>query len=243
MIVAFSSAIYADVPVLVYHRFGPQVLDSMTVRTSVFLSHLQYLRDNGYQVIPMQQMLDWRQGKGTVPDKSVVITIDDGHKTVYTEVLPIIKKYKLPVTLFIYPSAISNAPYALTWSQLNEILATGLVTVQSHTYWHPNFKIEKKRLSQDEYVKFVDIQFNRSRTILEKKLNITLNLLAWPFGIYNSELMQFAEKDHYFAAFALDDKPVTEKSPMYALPRYLMIDAIQIKQFAAMLRHVEKGNR
>jgi Polysaccharide deacetylase len=50
------------------------------------------------------------------------------------------------VTLFVYPSAVSNAAYALTWEQLRELQATGLVDIQSHTYWHPNFREEKRRL-------------------------------------------------------------------------------------------------
>ena len=55
------------------------------------------------------------------------------------------------MTLFIYPSAISNAPYALTWPELTEMAASGLVDIQSHTYWHPNFRQEKARRSQADY--------------------------------------------------------------------------------------------
>lgn len=53
---------------------------------------------------------------------------------------PLLKKYQIPATLFIYPSAISNASYALTWDQLKEMKETGLIDVQSHTFWHPNFR-------------------------------------------------------------------------------------------------------
>jgi hypothetical protein len=52
---------------------------------------------------------------------------------------------RFPVTLFVYPSCISRASYAMTWKQLKELAATPFFSVQSHTFWHPNFKQESKR--------------------------------------------------------------------------------------------------
>src|SRR6185312_13645632 len=147
-----------SVPVLCYHRFGPTVADSMTVTTPVFEAHLMYLHDHGYTVIPLQALVDYELGKAPPPPpRSVVITVDDGHRSVYEQMLPLVKQYNIPVTLFIYPSAISNshAPYAMSWEQLHELVDTGLFSIQSHTYWHPNFKQEKKRLTPAEYDKFV----------------------------------------------------------------------------------------
>jgi peptidoglycan/xylan/chitin deacetylase (PgdA/CDA1 family) len=99
-----------NVPILLYHRFGPTVADGMTITTPVFESHLRYLRENGYTVIPLRKLVDWYLKKGPPPPaKSVVIVEDDAHKTVYSDMLPLAKKYNVPVTVFIYPSAISNA--------------------------------------------------------------------------------------------------------------------------------------
>ena len=47
------------VPILLYHRFGQTVVDGMTITTPVFESHLKYLKDNGYKVIPLRQLVDW----------------------------------------------------------------------------------------------------------------------------------------------------------------------------------------
>ncbi|MGE5300696.1 MAG: exo-beta-N-acetylmuramidase NamZ domain-containing protein [Acidobacteriota bacterium] len=119
------------VAILLYHRFGPVVSDSMTVTTAVFRSHLDYLRTNGFTVIPLRQLVEYYLKKGPPPPAgSVVIVADDGHKSVYTEMLPLMKKYRVPVTLFIYPSAISNAPYAMTWDELREMRKTGLFDIQ-----------------------------------------------------------------------------------------------------------------
>jgi peptidoglycan/xylan/chitin deacetylase (PgdA/CDA1 family) len=104
------------VPILLYHRFGPVATDSMTVTTTLFESQLKYLRDNGYKVIPLRELVDYYLGKRPAPNPhSVVITVDDGHISVYGEMFPLVRRYNIPVTLFIYPSAISNAPYAMTW--------------------------------------------------------------------------------------------------------------------------------
>ena len=149
----------AGVPVLVYHRFGPTVADSMTVTTSVFESQIKWLKANQYTVIPLRTLVSHLRGEGPAPPpKSVVITADDGHKTVFTEMLPIVRAHGIPVTLFIYPSAISNASYAMTWEQLKELQQTGLFDMQSHTYWHPNFKKERQKLSPEEYRKLVEAQ-------------------------------------------------------------------------------------
>ena len=120
------------VPILLYHRFGPTVADGMTVTTTVFESHMKYLHDNGYTVIPLRRLVDHYLGKAPAPKpKSVVIVADDGHKSVYSYMLPVIRRYGYPVTIFAYPSAISNATYAMTWDQLRELKKTGLFDIQS----------------------------------------------------------------------------------------------------------------
>ncbi len=76
----------------------------------------------------------------------------------------------------------------MTWEQIKELMQTGLFDIQSHTYWHPNFKQEKKRRSAAAYDKFVHDQLVDSKKTLEDKLGIKVTLLAWPFGIYNDYL-------------------------------------------------------
>ncbi len=225
-----------SVPVLNYHRFGPSVTDSMTVTTPVFEAQLKWLKDNGYTVIPLRTLVNYLKGEGPPPPpKSVVITADDGHKTVYTEMLPLVRKYGIPVTLFIYPSAISNASYALTWEQLKELHQTGLFDIQSHTLWSPNFKRDKKKLSPEAYNQFVEGQLKKSKTILEKKLGGTVDLLAWPFGIYDDYLEKEAAKTGYVAAFSIDRRHVNTSENIMSQPRYLMTNRDGTKGFAAII--------
>lgn len=225
------------VPILLYHRFGPVVADGMTVTTPVFESHLKYLKDNGYTVIPLRRLVDYYLGKGPLPPpRSVVIVADDGHKTVYTDMFPLVKQYRIPVTLFIYPSAISNASYAMTWDQLRDLKGSGLFDFQSHSYWHPNFKKDKKRMTPAEYKKSVDMQLIKSKEKLEKKLGVRVDMLAWPFGIFDEDLINRAKAAGYSAALTIErhhSGPV--ENPM-TLPRYIIVNADRGKVFEMLLR-------
>lgn len=214
-----------EVLIFDYHRFNTFRSDSMTVRLSVFKFQLQYMAEHGYHFIPLARYVAYKEGKAPPPPpRSVVITMDDGHESVYTEALPLVEKYRIPVTLFIYPSAISNASYAMTWQQLRALKATGLFDIQSHTYWHPNFKIEKRRMTPAQYNKFVDLQLRRSRDVLDRKLGIHVSMLAWPFGIYDQTLTHDASQAGYTAAFALDGRHAGDSDNIMGISRYLVTD-------------------
>ncbi len=223
-------------PILVYHRFGPVLADDMTVTTPVFERQLATIDQRGYRVVPLKGLVAaLGDSAESLPERSVVLTIDDGHRTVYSDLYPLIRKYRLPVTLFIYPSAISNAPYALTWAQLGEMKASGLVDIQSHTFWHPNFDVEKRRLDPVAYEHFVRDQFAKSRAILQQKLGGTVDLLAWPFGIHNEELARWAGQAGYRAAFTIERRPAVRADNLMALPRYIVVDADRGARYEALL--------
>jgi peptidoglycan/xylan/chitin deacetylase (PgdA/CDA1 family) len=152
----------------------------------------------------------------------LAITADDGHKSVYTEMFPLLKKYNIPATLFLYPSAISNASYAMTWNQLREIKESGFFDFQSHTFWHPNFKEEKKRLKPAEYEDFVEKQLKKSKERLQKEFDVKVDMLAWPFGIFDDWLMRKSVEVGYIAGFTMERRHVSPSENMMALPRYLI---------------------
>jgi peptidoglycan/xylan/chitin deacetylase (PgdA/CDA1 family) len=230
------AATAAGVPILLYHRFGPTVADSMTITTPVFEAHLKYLKENGYKVIPLSQLIAWYQKKGPAPaPKSVVIVADDGHKSVYSDMYPLAKKYNVPVTLFVYPSAISNAKYAMKWDQLRELKKTGLFDIQSHTYWHPNFKKDRKKMAAAEFEKSVDMQLKKSKARLEKELGGKVDLLAWPFGIYDDYLLKKAAEAGYVGTFTIEAHHAGSADNLMRLPRYLLINGDQGKAFAQIV--------
>jgi peptidoglycan/xylan/chitin deacetylase (PgdA/CDA1 family) len=224
------------IPILLYHRLGPMVADNMTVTTAVFRDQLRFLKDQGYTIIPLKQLVAYFLGKEPPPpSRAVVITADDGHRSAFTDMFPLVRQYNCPVTLFIYPSAISNATYALTWDQLREMRASGLFDIESHTYWHPNFQKEKKRLTPSQYEIFVEMQLTRAKETLDNKLGIRVDMLAWPFGLYDEEVIRQAGKAGYIAAFTMERRSAsTDDNPM-ALPRYLVTNADIGKRFERLV--------
>jgi peptidoglycan/xylan/chitin deacetylase (PgdA/CDA1 family) len=224
-----------EVTILAYHRFGATVADSMTVRTATFRSHLEYLATHQHPVIPLRSLVSYLQsGAPRPPAGAVVITIDDGHQSVVREVLPLVREFNVPVTLFIYPSAISNASYAMTWTDLQALVRTGRFDVQSHTYWHPNFRNEKRRLAPAAYHAFAVKQLAQSRTVLQRRLGATADLVAWPFGVYNDEAIAIARDVGYVAGFGLGQRCVTRRDDIMTLPRFLVTEVTRAG-FVSML--------
>jgi peptidoglycan/xylan/chitin deacetylase (PgdA/CDA1 family) len=224
------------VPILLYHRLGPTVADSMTITTPVFESHMKYLHDNGYTVIPLRRLVDHYRGKAPAPPpKSVVIVEDDAHRSVYEYMLPVIRRYRYPVTIFVYPSAVSNAAYAMTWDQLRELKKTGLFDIQSHTYWHPNFKREKRKLAPAAYEKLVDTQLQKAKSKLESEVGGPVDLLAWPFGICDDHLLQRAALAGYVSTFTIERRHATAQDNRMKLPRYLLTHSDSGSAFARLL--------
>jgi peptidoglycan/xylan/chitin deacetylase (PgdA/CDA1 family) len=226
----------ASVPILVYHRFGSVATELTTIRTETFVEELEWLHANRIAVIPLHQLIDrLRAGQDPADSPSVVLTADDGHESVYTDMYPLIKQYRTPITLFVYPSAISNSKTALTWDQLSKMAASGLVEVQSHTFWHPDFHVEKSRLTPTEYQQFTRNQLVLSKTRIEAHLHHQVDLLSWPFGIHDSQLEKWAAEVGYVAGFGIEHERVRRGDDLFALPRFEVTDADRGTRFAALV--------
>jgi peptidoglycan/xylan/chitin deacetylase (PgdA/CDA1 family) len=237
----FSLASFAgdtqNIPILCYHNFNPVKPGSMNLTPERLEAQLKWIKDNGYTVIPLKEAVDYLQGRReSIPAKSVVITADDGWQSVYTYMYPLIKKYNVPVTLFIYPQTISEGKHAMTWAELKELQKTGLFDIQGHTYWHPNFKQERKKMSAVNYDKFVNRQLAHSKTVLEDKLGTKISFLAWPFGIYDKYLEQQAANAGYAMSFSIDARPANKNFRPMAQPRFMIIQGQSMNTFAAIVK-------
>jgi len=225
-----------NIPILCYHNLNPTVPGSMNITPQKFEAQLKWLKDNGFKVIPLKDAVEYLQGThAALPAKSVVITADDGWQSVYTYMFPLVRKYNIPVTLFIYPQTISNGKHAMSWDELKELQHSGFFDIQGHTNSHPNFKQEKKSLSSSRYEKFVKGELVDSKKILEDKLHDKITLLAWPFGIYNSYLEQEAAKAGYVMAFSIDARKANRSYRPMAQPRFMIVEGLSMKTFASIL--------
>jgi peptidoglycan/xylan/chitin deacetylase (PgdA/CDA1 family) len=230
-----------NIPILCYHNLNPTKPGSMNLTPQKFEAQVKWLKDNGFTIIPLKDAVEYLQGsRASLPPKSVVISADDGWKSIYTYMYPIVRKYNIPVTLFIYPETISNGKHALTWDELKELQHSGFFDIQGHTYSHQNFKLEKKHLSPSNYEKFVINELAHSKKILEDKLQIKITLLAWPFGIYNSYLEQQAKAAGYTMAFSIDARTANKSFRPMAQPRFMIVDGLTMKSFTGI---VNEANR
>ena len=230
-----------NIPILVYHNLNPTKPGSMNLTPQRVEGQFKWLKDNGYTVIPLKNVVEYLQGKrDSLPAKAVVITADDGWKSDYTYLYPLVKKYNIPVTLFIYPQTISEGKNALTWTELKELQQTGLFDVQDHTYSHPNFKHMKKQLSPAAYQKFVTNELVKSKQILEQKLGTPISLLAWPFGIYDPYLEQAAANAGYSMAFTIDYRTANKNFRPMAQPRFMMVEGQSMATFTGIIKEAGK---
>lgn len=81
----------------------------MRMNTDVFRAQMQALKASGVPVISMKEFLEWKLGSRQLPAKCVMITIDDGWKSVYTDAYPILKETGFPFTVFPYTKFITAA--------------------------------------------------------------------------------------------------------------------------------------
>jgi len=224
------------IPVLCYHQFGEHVSSTLTVSTATLEAQLRSIVDGGFTAVSAHQLVEQRLGLGpTVPDRSVVLTIDDGYKSIYSVFFPLAVKYRMRATIFIYPSAISLLPFALTWEEISEMKASGLIDVQSHSYTHPNLPLEEHVLPGPAFDQFIRRELVLSRQVIEAHVAGSCDLLAWPYGLYDAELKEDARRAGYIAAFGTGRRPASQNDDLMALPRYIITEHIRDASFERVL--------
>ena len=142
----------AGVPVFMYHEFVTKedldsgvAFDEYAIWKHEFEEDLMWLRDNGYTTITTEELVAWLDGNGTLPEKPIILTIDDGKLGVYKNAYPLLKEYNMKAVLALIGTEIdaatahpedrqtSIAPYC-TWEEIGEMSLSGHVEMISHTY-------------------------------------------------------------------------------------------------------------
>lgn len=192
------------IPVLTYHRVLPKGASTYDYTPEQLEEHLQHFKDNGYTPITALEMVDQLSTPGQLPEKPVVLTFDDGHKSHYTRVFPLLKKYGYRATFFVYTDVIGEkSEKQLTWEELRVMLQEGM-DIQSHTKSHPRLTQVKKNQSQQAYLKWLTSEIYDSKQILEKKLNCKVDLLAYPYGWFNQDIERMAVQAGYKGVFTVN---------------------------------------
>lgn len=175
---------YQTVPILAYHRFGYKD-GQMVVTPDAFAAQLDYLAKNDYRVVRLSELAEFLAGKRALPRRSVVITMDDGYASAYVHAYPLLKKHRFPATVFVYTDFI-GAKDALTWEQMREMVASGLIDIQSHSKTHANLADRLPGESEDTYRKRLDTEVRAPQQALETKLGAPVHSFAYPYGDTNA---------------------------------------------------------
>ena len=199
------------VPVLNYHQINAHDFNSMTVRPEDFERQMKYLSENGYHAVTPDELADWLEHGTPLPEKPVVITLDDGYLDNYENAFPILQKYQMKATIFLVTDYISTYPNYLTWDKVQEMQDSGLIDFQSHTLSH----VELNTLDGAELLH----QLKGSREALEWRLKKKIDVLAYPCGADDQEVLDKTKEAGYRLAFTVHYGLNHPGMDLYALDR------------------------
>lgn len=236
--------------ILNYHHLDPAPRSSSTISPQLFAEQMKYLKDKGYTVISLQQLKDYltappskgagngNVGNGSLPERAVVITFDDGYASFYEHAYPVLKEHGFSSTMFTIVGKVSNSPNEipkLTWEQLKEMSATGLVDFQSHTY-NMHYQLNKKSALIAEPSAKVQADLHMAQDVLAFHTGKFIDAIAYPFGHYNHSLIHIARQEGYRFGFTLNQSAVQRGMNLMALPRVAVGDEnTTIQEFEKVL--------
>ncbi len=132
------------VPILMFHDVKSIEGGTWSISEENFRKTLELLLEEGYEPVSFEQLVQYVDGEGRLPNKPVCITLDDGYYSSYARVLPIVKELKIPVTVFMTCATLRDEaePIAddetvlqkMTAQELSLLASSPFVSVQSHSY-------------------------------------------------------------------------------------------------------------
>ncbi len=186
---------YQTVPILCYHRFSKNCSSQLCMPEDVFARQMKYLKDNNYRVISMKMLQEYLEYKKPLPKKAVVITIDDGYRSVYEIAFPILEQYDFTATLFIYTDFVAGGS-AMTWDQIREMKNKGF-EIGSHTLSHADLAAKKSNENEKDYIRRITREIVGSKKILDERLNQDTQFFAFPFGSSNQQIINICKETGY----------------------------------------------
>jgi peptidoglycan/xylan/chitin deacetylase (PgdA/CDA1 family) len=229
-----SSRGYQTVPVLAYHKFSKQMSDRMTVREDAFEEQMAFLKRNGYRVITLDDLFDFLDRKRPIPRKSVVITFDDGWRSMYEIAYPILKKYGYPATLFVYTDLIHPSNATLDWAKIREMARNG-IDVQGHSKTHRNLGKMEDGESLQAYFATVKADLIESAKIIKRQLDKDVKYLAYPFGDTNSLVIAMLGKLGFRGAFTVVRSANSFFADNYRVSRSMIYGTFDLTRFQSNL--------
>ncbi len=189
----------AIVPILMYHhladlpRDATELEQTWTVAPHNFDEQMQLLVERGFRTITMAQLVAHLRDRQPLPSKPIIISFDDGWAEQYAVAFPILKKYGLGGTFFVYTNPLDRKQF-LSWTQIEEMAAAGM-DFQAHSLTHPHLRTLAPEVAYREIAE--------SKSILEKRLGKPVVAFSYPFGEYNDAVIQMVKRAGFSSAVTL----------------------------------------
>jgi peptidoglycan/xylan/chitin deacetylase (PgdA/CDA1 family) len=216
----------AGTPVLIYHSITAGKAPS-GLSIAVFKRHLDFLRENKYEVVPLADTLNTGSGlPGRLKPRRVSLTFDDGYEDFFYNCWPLLKEYGISATVFLVANNIGKEGY-LKEDQIKEFSSGGLVTLGSHGMAH-KYLI---RLS-DEDLKY---EIANSKVELERRFGVEIKFFAYPWGAFSKNVKKIVRESGYRAAFTTNQVISGEyfTQDEYSLKRITMAEGDGFIKFLA----------
>ncbi len=220
--------------ILCYHVVESPSDTHFAISREEFLRQVTYLKDTGYNVIPMQDLVRFYEGKlDSLPKNAVVITVDDGWKCTYDIIYKELSRLEVPFTAFLYPKFILGGNYSLTWDQVKEMADNG-VDIQSHTLSH-GYLTRAESGQGSGYATWLENELRESKRILEEKTGKTVSVLAYPYGAYDDSVAEATARAGYSAALTCNFGSVRPETNPLKLNRVVIDRTTSFAQFRKYL--------
>ncbi len=213
------------VAVLGYHDLADNLPETaMRIHTSKFRRQMEAIRQSGVKVLTLEEFTAWKKGDAKIPENSVLITFDDGWKSVYTDAFPILKEFGFPFTIFLYKNYVDGGGKALTLPMIREMTENG-ATIGSHSVSHPYPLTVKnyRKKGPDAYDAYLRKEIGESKRFLESKFPVKVTTYAYPGGFFTEEMPVLCQEFGYDFMFTVLPGKVKRALPDDRLPRYVIL--------------------
>lgn len=189
-----------SIPVLCYHQVLPKATGMFEVSCENFKTQMALIKSSGFQPINGSQLMDILTGVTPVSGNPIVISFDDGYKSVYEYALPIMKEFGFPGIACVYPQFI-NGGGGMSWDQIRELVKNNW-TIECHSSSHPD--LCKAPANEPAKSAFFQAEIADPKRTIEAKADTKVRFMVWPYGIYTEETERFARQCGYVGAFTVD---------------------------------------
>lgn len=211
-----------SLPILMYHHISavPTCCGDYTVSPETLEGDLAYLRDHGYTSISLAELRAYGNGEGSLPDKPIMITFDDGQESFLRYGLPLFEKYDMCAVLAIIGRSADiytetedhNIRYSyFSWPALAKLSASPHVELAAHTY--NMHKMEQRRgckIMRGESPEHYTAEFGRDLSLTESRFQSYIGELpyafAYPYGFYCNEAKNMLQERGYCILFTCNQK-------------------------------------